>query len=145
MWMQPENCCQLHHVIALLAHRQWYCSLLSSIKLHLRIYMVFQSYCFPSCVWNNCIHTWIREFGSILSPIPLLPSPISMASIISPEADQQYIIVKQVTALSTSNLRLIIQAHFLIVLVFWLALFKVNWIIFPHHMLLHHFLCWVLL
>lgn len=93
------------------------------------------------CVKQLHIHTHIREFGSILSPIPLLPSPISMASIISLQADQQYIIVKQVTALSTSNLRFIIQACFLIVLVFWLGLVKVNWVIFPHHMLLHHFLC----
>lgn len=41
-----------------------------------------------------------------------------MAPIIFPELDKQYVIVKQVTALSTSNLRLIIQDHFLIVLVF---------------------------
>lgn len=41
-----------------------------------------------------------------------------MTLIISPEADQQYVIVKQVTALSTSTLRLVIQDHSLIVLVF---------------------------
>lgn len=132
------NYSHLHHAIALLSHTWWYCSLLPSIKLNLRIYTVFQGYCFPSSVWKTttysyiCKRVWVYFESYSCSPQSTLNwNTISMAPIIFPELDKQYVIVKQVTALSTSNLRLIIQDHFLIVLVFWHTLTTCELSYFP--------------